>query len=84
MLAWELFTTLSRLFDAYSPLKPGFNYVHEEPWEFGGFLVPIGVAYAFYRTAKHWLTRRDKERAVKKSLAPAGIPGGGVERDKMD
>jgi hypothetical protein len=75
VLAWQLFFILSHLFDAFTPLKPGDKYLHQEPWDFVGFLVPLGVAYGFYKAANHWLDRREKDRAMEMSLASASGAG---------
>jgi hypothetical protein len=59
ILAWESFFLLSSLFDAYSPREPGHQYLRKEPWGIVGFLVPVGVAYGFFRAAQYWLARRN-------------------------
>jgi hypothetical protein len=58
VLAWDLWLLLEKLFHIYSPLEPGSKYVHQEPWQSVGYIVPALVAYGFFRAAQSLLSRR--------------------------
>jgi hypothetical protein len=70
MLAWQLWFVGFGLFEQYAPIQKGYTHVYEEPWGFLGVLIPIVVAYGFYRVAGSYL-RRLKERTP---LASNGEP----------
>ncbi|MEO5914587.1 MAG: hypothetical protein ABIS50_10170 [Luteolibacter sp.] len=48
LVAWQLFLVLSEVIREYAPLMEGEKYLHEEPWDLLGLLIPIAVAYGFY------------------------------------
>lgn len=51
LLAWLLWITLFSIFEELGPVKEGYSHVKEDPWQFTGFIVPIIVAYVFYKIA---------------------------------
>ncbi|MHA3774765.1 hypothetical protein ACXR0O_24855 [Verrucomicrobiota bacterium sgz303538] len=55
IVALQIWQLGSGLFDAYAPIKQGYTHIHEEPWEFLGFVVPIATAYLFCKFANRML-----------------------------
>jgi len=57
LVAWQLWFLMNALFERYAPIQAGYTHVREEPWGILGFLLPIIVAYGFYRLAFSFLQR---------------------------
>jgi len=57
LLAWQLWSLLTKISDEYSPIEEGYTHIHKEPWESLGFLMPVIVAYGLYRILASRLTK---------------------------
>jgi hypothetical protein len=51
IVAFEFYWVMRSGAEAFTPVKSGYKYVHEEPWGMIGMLAPIFVAWLSYKIA---------------------------------
>ena len=49
LMAWQVWMISSQIFREYSPIQEGYTHVPEEPWGILGLVIPIFLAWIFYR-----------------------------------
>jgi hypothetical protein len=61
LMALQIWLLLSDVFEEYSPIEEGYTHVPKEPWGILSLIVPVVVAYCFYRAALPNLARAQQD-----------------------
>lgn len=57
-LTYQVYSVSDALFEIYTPIKEGSQYLPQEPWGIVGLVVPLLLAWGFYKLFMRFFTRQ--------------------------
>jgi hypothetical protein len=69
ILLIEVYYVLYEIVDRYAPIKEGYDYIKESPWDLLGYVGPLVAAWAFYKIASKFIRRDNTENGASSDAA---------------